>query len=81
MQQKGGKKYNVISCDNPLGELAKRNYKGKKRINYLLLLYEELKKKVKFNPQMKVYRSHLRKAEISLMEDKTTIADMEIRKS
>jgi len=50
MQQKGGKKYNVISCDNPLGELAKRNYKGKKRINYLLLLYEELKKKVKFNP-------------------------------
>lgn len=30
---------------------------------------------------MKVYRSHLRKAEISLMEDKTTIADMEIRKS
>lgn len=30
---------------------------------------------------MKVYLSHLRKAEISLMEDKTTIADMEIRKS
>lgn len=28
---------------------------------------------------MKVYLSHLRKAEISLMEDKTTIADMEIR--
>lgn len=50
MQQKGGKKYNVISCDNPLGELAKRNYKGKKRINYLLLLYEELKKKGQIQP-------------------------------